>query len=186
MSRFEDPKQTAFEFDELSFSIDEAHTLPQIKEAPKLSLPPEFVPVYTVYLRRSDIITVRQRPTIHSPHDVATLLWDYLKETDREHFVVLFLDTKNTVIGLNTVSIGILDSALVHPREVYKAAILANAAAIIVGHNHPSGDPTPSAEDRRVTERLREGGQLLGIELLDHVVVGEKGRFVSLKERGML
>jgi DNA repair protein RadC len=83
-----------------------------------------------------------------------------------------------------TVSIGTLDSSLVHPREVFKDAILASAAAIIVVHNHPSGDPSPSAEDRRITTRLQECGTLLGIELLDHIILGDN-RFVSLKERGV-
>jgi DNA repair protein RadC len=84
---------------------------------------------------------------------------------------------------INTVSIGILDSSLVHPREVFKNAIVASAASIIVAHNHPSGDPTPSIEDKRVTQRLYEAGQLLGIDLLDHVVIGDN-RWVSLKQIG--
>ena len=100
--------------------------------------------------------------------------------------MVLMLDTKNRVIGINTVSVGILDSALVHPREVFKPAILCNASSIILAHNHPSGDPSPSFEDQRVTKRIKEAGDLLGIEVLDHVVVGEQGRFCSLKERGMM
>ena len=81
---------------------------------------------------------------------------------------------------------GILDSTVVHPREVFKPAILSNAASILVGHNHPSGDPTPSGEDGQVTERLQQAGDVLGIDLLDHVIIGEEGRWVSLKERGML
>jgi DNA repair protein RadC len=98
----------------------------------------------------------------------------------------LLLDVKQNVIGLNTASIGILDSALAHPREIFKAAILANAASIILAHNHPSGDPTPSPEDRRLTERLKSCGELLHIEVIDHIIVGgEKGRFVSLKENGL-
>ncbi len=153
---------------------------------PPLTTTPDFLPVYTVFLRRSNVMSVQERPTIRSPQDVATVVGEFLKETDREHFVTLLLDTKNAVIGINTVSVGILDSALVHPREVYKAAILANAASIILAHNHPSGDPTPSAEDKRVTQRLHEAGQLLGIEVLDHIVIGENGRFCSLKERGMI
>ena len=84
-----------------------------------------------------------------------------------------------------TVSVGILDSSLVHPREVFKDAILASAASMIVAHNHPSGDPTPSNEDKRVTLRLAEAGQLLGIELLDHIILGDN-RWVSLKERGVI
>jgi len=93
------------------------------------------------------------------------------------------LDSKNRVQRINTVSIGILDSSLVHPREVFKDAILASAASIIVAHNHPSGDPTPSIEDKRVTQRLYEAGQLLGIDLLDHIVIGDN-KWVSLKQIG--
>ena len=146
------PHQTAFEFEEIRLPPIEAHT---VKDAP-LPAVPEYVPVYTVFLRRSNVMSVQQRPTIHSLQDVAKLVGEFLKETDREHFVIVLLDTKNAVIGINNVSVGILDSALVHPREVYKAAILSNAAAIILAHNHPSGDPTPSAEDRRITQRLYE------------------------------
>jgi DNA repair protein RadC len=99
------------------------------------------------------------------------------------------LDTKNRLIGINTVSVGILDSRIVHPREVFKPAILSNAAGIIVGHNHPSGDPSPSVEDTRITKRLHEVGEILGIDLLDHVIVRdgtEPLRWVSLKERGVI
>ena len=178
--------QAAFEFEEASFPSAEACQVQEAASPPLLTLPPDHISVYTVFLRRSDVFSVKERHIIRSPQDVAAILSEYLKETDREHFVLLLLDTKNSVIGITTVSIGILDSALVHPREVYKPAILANAACIILAHNHPSGDPTPSAEDRRITQRLHEAGQILGIEVLDHIIVGEKNRFVSLKERGVL
>lgn len=105
---------------------------------------------------------------------------------DREHFVVVLVNTKNCLVGVSTISIGTLNSSLVHPRELFKPAILAGAAAVILCHNHPSGDPTPSAEDVALTQRLREAGRLLGIEALDHVILGEAGRYVSLRERGQL
>ncbi len=92
------------------------------------------------------------------------------------------LNTKNNITGINVVSIGSLNSSLVHPREVFKAAILGNAAAIILAHNHPSGDPSPSPEDLEITRRLVEAGKILGIEVLDHVIIGD--RWESLKERG--
>jgi DNA repair protein RadC len=92
---------------------------------------------------------------------------------DREVFVALLLDGRNQVLGFNTVSVGSLTAALVHPREVFKPAILANAAAIILVHNHPSGTADPSAEDRALTERLEHAGELLGIRVVDHVVVGD-------------
>jgi DNA repair protein RadC len=101
---------------------------------------------------------------------------------DRERFVLVLLDGKNRVIGFHVVSVGSLTAALVHPREVFKAAILANAAAVILAHNHPSGDPEPSAEDRALTARLRQVGELVGIRVLDHVVIGD-GSFTSLAER---
>jgi DNA repair protein RadC len=101
--------------------------------------------------------------------------------TDREHFVLLLLDVRLKVIAIHTVSTGILDSSLVHAREVFKPAILAGARSIVLAHNHPSGDPAPSEEDLRLTSRFLQCGVLLGIEVLDHVIVGSDGRFVSLK-----
>lgn len=104
---------------------------------------------------------------------------------DRETFVVVLLDGKNQVLGFNVVSVGSLTAALVHPREVFKPAILANAAAIVLVHNHPSGDPEPSAEDRAITERLKQAGELVGIRILDHVVIGD-GRFSSFTDQQLL
>ena len=94
-------------------------------------------------------------------------------------------DTKNKVLAIRTASIGDLSSSIVHPREVFKDAVVASAASIIVAHNHPSGDPTPSAEDVTVTKRLIQAGEIMGIDLLDHIVLGD-GDFVSLKERGLI
>lgn len=104
---------------------------------------------------------------------------------DREEFLTLFLDGKNRVQAFHVVSKGTLTASLVHPREVFKAAILANAAAMILVHNHPSGDPTPSAEDHAITERLKRAGDLLGIRILDHVVIGD-GRYVSIADEESL
>ncbi|MBY9079542.1 DNA repair protein RadC [Paenibacillus sp. HN-1] len=103
----------------------------------------------------------------------------------QEHFVVLFLDTKNRMIKRKTIFVGSLNAAIVHPREVFKAAIENSAASIICVHNHPSGNPTPSQEDILLTKRLVNVGELVGIDVLDHVVVGREG-FVSLKERGLM
>jgi|SRR5579871_2934360 len=133
--------------------------------------------------RRLAAVSDEERPVIRSPQDVANLLMPELRDVKKEHFKALMLDSKNRVLKIVTVSIGILDSSLVHPREVYKEAILVSSASLIVAHNHPSGDPTPSAEDKRVTERLAECGQLLGIELLDHVVIGDN-KWISLKQIG--
>ncbi len=93
-------------------------------------------------------------------------------DCDRECFVVFLLNVKNRIIAKEVISLGILDGSLIHPREVFKAAVCAGAASILVAHNHPSGDPSPSGQDREVTTRLREAGKLLGIPLTDHVIVG--------------
>ena len=98
---------------------------------------------------------------------------------------MLLLDTRNRAIGINTVSIGNLNASVVHPREVMKPAILSNAASLILCHNHPSGDADPSQEDIAMTQRLKQVGEMLGIPVLDHLVLGEPG-FASMKERGLL
>ena len=118
---------------------------------------------------------------ISNPEDAADMLQSFLAGADRENFVVVLLDTKNKVAGINTVSIGTLNSTVVHPREVFKPAILANAASIILAHNHPSGNLEPSMEDKDVTRRLRQAGDILGIKILDHLIFGEEG-FLSMLE----
>ena len=123
--------------------------------------------------------------SITSPRDSAAALVALLQDEPTEVFAILCLTTKYRVIAYHEVSRGTLDSTLVHPREVFKAALLANAAAIVVCHNHPSGDPTPTADDVEVTRRLAAAGQVVGIEMLDHIVVGD-GRYYSFKEGGRL
>jgi DNA repair protein RadC len=112
----------------------------------------------------------------------AALLRPYFEGLDREQFVVCGLDAKHAVIGINVVSVGSLSLSIVHPREVMKALILMNAAAWLCAHNHPSGDVVPSQEDRVLTKRLREGGELLGITLLDHLILGES--YYSFADQG--
>lgn len=114
--------------------------------------------------------------------DVARLLHRIVGKADREHFLAIYLDTRHRVTHVHTVSVGHLSGSLVHPREVFKAALLANAAALVVGHNHPSGDVQPSPEDLAVHERLRQAGELLGIELLDAVVIGPGRKYFSQAE----
>jgi DNA repair protein RadC len=148
---------------------------------------PYSIPVYKIALVRETALKMPHRPRMVSSVDVAEIVRTYLAGTDREHFLVLTLDCKNRLIGLNTVSIGSLSSSLAHPREVFKLAILQNAAAIIIAHNHPSGDITKSVEDRNLTERLKHVGDLLGIRLLDHVTVGDgTERFFSFADDGLL
>jgi DNA repair protein RadC len=123
---------------------------------------------------------------MHNSACVAQLLQEYLKDADREHFVVFFLDQKNRLTGIHTVSMGSMTASVVHPREVFKAAILAQAAAIVCGHNHPSGETQPSREDRAITTRLYQAGKLLGIDLVDHVIIGTPGVYFSFADEGLL
>lgn len=123
--------------------------------------------------------------TIRSPQDAATYLMELLALEQQEKFYCLYLNTKNQVIYEKTVFVGSLNASIVHPREVFKEAFKHSAASIIVSHNHPSGDPTPSREDIEVTKRLVNAGEIVGIECLDHLVIGD-GQFVSLKEKGYI
>lgn len=122
--------------------------------------------------------------SIRGPGDVANLLMDQMKHLDREHFKAALLNTKNQILKIVTVSIGSLNASIVHPREILKPAISASAASIILVHNHPTGDPTPSSEDVEFTRRFAKCCELMGIQLLDHVIIGS-GRFRSLKETGV-
>src|SRR5882672_10419823 len=144
------------------------------------------IPVYRVTLVREGSLSQLERPRITDPTEAVRILNTYLHNADREHLVALFLNAKNRIIGINTVSVGSLTASIVHPREVYKAAILANAAALILGHNHPSADPTPSAEDHAITARLAMVGEALGIRLLDHLIVVDDTHWYSFQEAGCL
>ncbi|MDP4143859.1 MAG: DNA repair protein RadC [Bacillota bacterium] len=122
---------------------------------------------------------------ISRPKDAADLLMEEMRTLSKEHLKVMLLNTKNNVIKVCDVSMGSLNSSIVHPREVFYEAISNHSASIVVCHNHPSGDPSPSSEDINVTIRLKECGRLLGIELLDHIIIGN-GTYISLKEKGIL
>ncbi|WP_181349960.1 DNA repair protein RadC [Thalassobacillus sp. CUG 92003] len=125
------------------------------------------------------------RYVIRSPEEGADFVMEEMRDLQQEHFICLFLNTKNQVLHRQTIFIGSLNASIVHPREIYKEAVKRSAASIICAHNHPSGDPTPSQEDIHVTRRLTECGKMLGIEMLDHIVIGDR-KFVSLKEKGYL
>ena len=125
-----------------------------------------------------------ERPQIKAPADAANLLMSEMMFLEQEHLRVLLLDTRNHVLAMPTIYIGSLNTSVVRVGELFRPAIRENAASIVVAHNHPSGDPTPSSEDIRVTKAIREAGKLLNIELLDHVIIG-RNRFTSLKERGL-
>lgn len=122
---------------------------------------------------------------ISSPLDTVEIFRKFIGTSDREVLALMALDTKNKINSLTVVSIGNLNASIVHPREVFKMAILSNACSIIICHNHPSGDSTPSKEDINISIRLKECGKLLGIELLDHIIIGDE-EYTSLKERGIL
>ena len=143
-----------------------------------------YLPRYKVALIKEGNCKVLSR-YISSPADAFAILRSDFGLSDREIFSILLLDTRNNVIGLHQVSIGSLNASIVHPRETFKAAILCNAAAIILAHCHPSGDLDPSKEDLIVTARLKQAGDLLGVPVLDHLIVNDIS-FISLKERGLL
>ena len=135
--------------------------------------------------RRAACETRPERERIRSASDVYQHVRMRMRDLAHEEFHVLLLNTQNMVLRHLEVTRGTLDASLVHPREVFRAAISEAAASVIVVHNHPSGDPTPSAEDRAVTRQLVDAGRLVGIEVLDHVVIGE-GRYVSFVEAGLM
>ena len=135
--------------------------------------------------RRIGNLTYNDRYIIRSPEDAANYVMNDMRFLSQEHFVCIYLSTKNQVIHQQTIFIGSLNASIVHPREVFKEAFRRSAASIICIHNHPSGDPGPSREDIEVTKRLVECGKIIGIEILDHLIIGDK-KFVSLKEKGYL
>ncbi|MGD2105243.1 MAG: DNA repair protein RadC [Anaerolineae bacterium] len=134
--------------------------------------------------RRMLLATPEERLVIRSPSDVAQLLMAEMAHLEQEHFRVLYLDTRNRLLGSDTVYVGSLNASHIRVAEIFRDAIKRNCAAVIVAHNHPSGDPSPSPKDVGVTRQLIEAGDLLSIEVLDHLIVGQH-RFVSLRERGL-
>ena len=126
-----------------------------------------------------------QTRQILSPNDAYEMIKEQLEGLDREQFIIACLNTKNEPTNISVVSVGSLNKAIVHPREVFKTAILSNAASVMAFHNHPSGETTPSQQDIQLTNRLYEAGELLSIKLLDHLIIGD-GTFTSLKEKGYL
>lgn len=126
------------------------------------------------------------RPTVSTPEDVVELCAAQFRGLDREHFWSLALNTKNRLLRMVEVSIGSLNASIVHPRELFKDAVRASAASVVIVHNHPSGDPTPSGADIQLTRRLVKAGDVLGIEVLDHVVIGDGGDHASLRDLGLM
>ena len=157
----------------------------KVCEKGDVKVPAKRINIVSIKMVRESSILYDVRK-IGSPSDAAELGRRFLEECDREQLIVCCLDTKNQPISISVISIGSLNSSIVHPREVFKVAILSNAASIILFHNHPSSIADPSKEDVNITTRLKEAGKLIGIELIDHIVIGSEGNYCSLKEKGIL
>jgi len=145
----------------------------------------KVVAMFEIFRRTSRLESKGFKVKIKNAEDVYNYFKDSLANKNKEHFIALFLDTKNRIIGEEVVSVGTLNSSIIHPREVFSSAIKASANAIVLVHNHPSGDCKPSKEDEQVTKMLCDAGEILGIKVLDHVIIGKDG-FVGVKEVGGL
>ncbi len=135
--------------------------------------------------KRINYLDALSKVKINEPSTIANLFMDEMRYLQKEHFRVVLLDTKNQIIATEEISIGTLNASIVHPRDVFRAAIKRNANSIILIHNHPSGDPTPSREDINISHRLLEAGNLIGIKVLDHIIIGDN-KYVSFKEKNLI
>ena len=134
--------------------------------------------------RLEDYLETGSKPLVKTPDDVVTLVRSRLKGKKKEHFLALLLDTRNQLIKVSEISVGSLDTSIVHPREAFKEAIATSAASVIFVHNHPSGDPGASEDDIKLTKRLAEAGEIVGIDVLDHIIISDK-KYLSLKRKGL-
>ncbi len=134
--------------------------------------------------RLEDYSAAGDTPPVKTPDDVVGVVKSRLRGKKKEHFLALLLDTRSQLIKIAEISIGSLDTSIVHPREVFKEAISASAASVIFAHNHPSGDPEASEDDIELTKRLAQAGEIVGIEILDHIIIGDK-KYLSLKREGL-
>lgn len=161
-------------------------TVPELKSVPGIA-DAKACQISAIFelARRFSSIPEDKKPAFTSPDTCFSLIAPRLSGLKQEHFLCLYLDTKNRLIREETISIGTLDANVVHPREVFKGAVSYSASSIIFAHNHPSGDPEPSEEDIAITRTLAEAGRLMGIDVLDHLILGDSS-FTSLKERGLL
>jgi DNA repair protein RadC len=135
--------------------------------------------------KRENLETAEENFDIKNPEAVCRVISSSIKEKAKEHFKLILLNSRNKKIGISTISIGTLTTSLVHPREVFKDAITHSAASVILAHNHPSGDPEPSEDDLKITKKLVESGKILGVEVIDHIIVG-KNNFYSFREKGLI
>jgi len=134
--------------------------------------------------RLEDYSAAGDKPLVKTPDDVVSVVRSRLRGKKKEHFLALLLDTRSQLIKVSEISIGSLDTSIVHPREVFKEAISASAASVIFVHNHPSGDPEASEDDIELTKRLAKAGEIVGIDVLDHIIIGDK-KYISLKREGL-
>ncbi len=147
--------------------------------------PAKRIDIVTLKIVKDSSILYSPRQ-LESPTDAEGLARSFLEDSDREKFLVICLNIKNEPSCLSLASIGSLNSTIVHPREIFKTALLSNAASIILAHNHPSGEPSPSQEDMEITKKMVEAGNLLGIQVLDHIIIGDSNRYYSFKEQGLI
>ena len=156
----------------------------ETKRFEQIGRSPGSIDIVSLRLVRERSLPYKPRPLTNSTA-VYDLCRELLEDLDRETVCLACLDTKNKLACLSVLAVGTVDSAVLHPREVFKVAVLSNASAVIVVHNHPSGDPAPSAEDRSITRKLQEAGQILDIKVLDHIIIGD-GSFYSFADSGDL
>ena len=135
--------------------------------------------------KRENLETDEENFDIKNPEAVCKLISSTIKEKAKEHFKLILLNSRNKKIGISTISVGTLTTSLVHPREVFKEALAHSAASVILAHNHPSGDPEPSEDDLKITRKLVESGKILGVEVIDHIIIG-KNNFYSFREKGLI
>lgn len=145
----------------------------------------QILAIGELFRRFNSLNLIREGNSISSPRDIAKLLINEMMSLKQEILKIIMLDTKNNIIGIKDVFKGSLNTSIVHPREIFKEALKKSSSSIIICHNHPSGDPTPSKEDINITLRLKECSKIIGVDLLDHLIIG-KGKFVSLKEKGII
>ncbi|EES51053.1 UNVERIFIED_ORG: hypothetical protein B2H98_13830 [Clostridium botulinum] len=165
----------------LEASLDDITSIKGIKEG-KAS---QILALAELFKRFRTFKSADRDIKIMSPNDIAMLINGEMSLLKQEILKVIFLNTKNIVIGTKDVFKGSLNTSIVHPREIFKEAVNKSSAKIIICHNHPSGDPTPSKEDINITLRIKECGEIMGIQLLDHIIIGKNG-FISLKEKGFI
>lgn len=151
----------------------------------KKSKASQLIAMVELFNRFKTLRSQNQNYKISSPRNIANMLMNEMTDLSQEILKLIMLNTKNEIIGIKDVFKGSLNTSIVHPREIFREAIRRNSASIIICHNHPSGDTTPSKEDINITIRLKECGSIMGIDLLDHLIIGN-GKFVSLKEKGII